>query len=135
LNLTEDKGNTYKIKDMELWWYFLHFYWVVLGTVVLVNMLISLMGITTNKAQEKARSISLYNTLIFVAEIESMIPGLTMRWVGREVKGGEGGMKVMEFPNTDEDLEEKEESDVWSSLEELQRLVRGQGEGLSLTVV
>ncbi|KAL5257792.1 hypothetical protein ACHWQZ_G012656 [Mnemiopsis leidyi] len=123
LQLTRDKAEKYSIDQMELWWYFLHFYWVVLGAVVLVNMLISLMGITTNKAQEKARSISLYNTMIFTAEIESMIPGWTGKWISEKIRSKEGGMKIMEFPNTEEDLEEKEESDVWNSLEELQRLV------------
>ena len=130
LQLTRDKGEKYSIDQMEIWWYFLHFYWVVLGAVVLVNMLISLMGNTTNKAQMKARSISLYNTMIFTAEIESMIPGWTVKWISEQIRSKEGGMKIMEFPNTEEDLEEKEESDVWNSLEELQRLVKSEVPGV-----
>ena len=49
------------------------------------------------------------------------------KWISSKVRGPEGGLKVMEFPNTEEDIGEKEESDVWASVEELQKMLLSGG--------
>ena len=123
LQLAVEKGATYGVV-MDWWWYALHFYWVVVGCIVLINMLIALMGETTGAAQKKATTICMYNTMVFLAEVESMIPLLTNKWLMAAVHPADGTKKLMEFPNTDEDLGlEDPGAKCKESLEELKGFV------------
>ena len=111
---------------MDVWWYALHFYWVLVGTIVLINMMIALMGETTGAAQKKATAICMYNTMIFIAEVESMIPALTTKWLKAAAYPTDPGTrKIVQFPNTEEDLEEEEPVEMCRErIEELRRLIR-----------
>ena len=77
LGLVNSKESTLSI-HLTWWWYLLQFVWSLLSTVILINMLISLMNETTAQIEKKSRKIQLLNTLQFLYEVHCLMPNFAI---------------------------------------------------------